>query len=306
MKRFLYKILLILGISLFLGFVLESVIYINKSKSFTNGGSAINWTGGGAHSKVAFWGDSRVWAGINEFDSLSCVNLASAGVGYNVLMRKLENYLSNNNSFDILMVDYEILYKPNTNEWYHKSHFLKHLFFDHENLKSQFEEIKGSSIGDYYIPIIRYQGEFEQLTKDVIAYTHGSTNPKGFSIGSRPVFGDSTKRITYPYQKKMNLDDRELRSARIMHLNELARRFNFVWVPFYLPYSPNVTDIERPRYLQTDSSVYKIISPEGVAWSFSDFYDYRHLNEKGATMASQSLESQLLEMLNHPELFLPE
>ena len=295
MGRFLYKIFSILGISLIIGLVLEAIIYFNKSKSFTNGGSAINWTVSEQKFEVGFLGDSRVWAGINPLDSVSSVNLASPGVGYNVLLNKLERYLKYN-TIELLAVDFEIFMKPNSREWYQKSHFLKFLFLDHEHLRSYFKSIEGSHDFEYYLPIVRYQGELEQLIKDLVGYSKGSTDALGFAVGARPSFSDTLKTHVYPYKKRFEQNDTALRNSRIRHLDSLASTHGFSWFPFYLPYSPNVIQIDRPFQIQLDSKTIEVLTPQGIEWTFKDFYDYRHLNENGADKVTKSLESQILNL----------
>ena len=89
MGAFLLRVLKIVGLSVLIALQFELLIYVNRTKSATNGGSSINWTVKNSVNHIAFWGDSRVWAGVNPLDSLSSINLAMAGVGYNILESKL-------------------------------------------------------------------------------------------------------------------------------------------------------------------------------------------------------------------------
>ena len=162
-------------------------------------------------------------------------------------------------------------------------------------MQLRFKGIEGYSNTDYYVPIIRYQGEFEQFIKDITAYSNGSTDIKGFAIGDRPPFIDSLRTHTYPYLNRIKQCDSVLLQSRMTRLNELATKYDFHWVLFYLPYSPNVHEVIRPDSLRFNKRQLSIYSFDHLKWSFNDFYDYRHLNEKGASKLSDSLEHKLLQ-----------
>ena len=216
MKKFIKKIVCLFLSILLILYSFELIILAKRSNSITNGGHAIVEFNTERHEfDYLFVGDSRVWHAIENFGNQNNLNLGSPGVGHNIINRKLEKILSLN-KIETVIIDYEILFKPNSYVWYKKEHYLKYMFGEKEDFK-KFSDLNGFDYLDFYIPIYRYRNFFKQFSKDLIGYSNGSTDKYGFR-NSRVKCSDDDS-----FESRYGFDFSNYNSAIITTL-ELTRR----------------------------------------------------------------------------------
>ena len=256
----------------FILILFEIIIKFNLSKSITNGGhSVVEFTIENQEFDYLFLGDSRVWHGIDDFKNYSNLNMGSPGVGHNIINRKLEKILLLN-KVKTVVVDYQILFKPNSYDWFKKEHYLKHMFLQKESF-SKFSNLNGYDFFDFYIPIFRYRNFFKQFVKDIIGYSNGSTNKYGFRINETKCSNEYSFESRYGYDfSKYN--DEIMKTLEKYNIQDIY----FIDLP-YLNFRPSGLISFQNR------SIFK--SP--FDFDYCDFEDARHLNLNGKIKFSNSL-----------------
>lgn len=274
MKKFIKKnVCLFLSILLILYF-LEFIIFVQLSNSFTNGGhSIVEFNTEKLKFDYLFVGDSRVWHGIENFGNKKNLNLGSPGVGQNIINRKLEKILSLN-KIKTVIIDYQILFKPNSYDWYEKEHYLKYMFWSEESF-SKFSNLNGFNSFDFYIPIYRYRNFFKQFIKDLIGYSNGRTDKFGFRKNKTICSDDDSIESRYKYDFSIsNYNDTIITTLEKYNIHNIY----FIDLP-YLNFKPSGLSNLEGKPIFRSSSYFELC----------DFFDSQHLNYNGKIKFSKDL-----------------
>ena len=261
MKKFIKKNIFLSILILLILYGLEFIILVKRSNSITNGGHAIvEFNTEKKEFDYLFVGDSRVWHAIENFGNQKNLNLGSPGVGQNIINRKLEKILSLNNIENVI-VEYEILFKPNSYDWYKKEHYLKYMFGEKEEFKN-FSDLKGFDYLDFYIPIYRYRNFLKQFIKDLIGYSKGNTDKYGFRNSSVKCSDEGSFESLYRY----NFSNYNSAIIRTLQKYEIKNVY-FIDLPYLNFTPPYLSNLDGKSIFRSSNN-----------FELCDFFDYRHLN----------------------------
>lgn len=272
MKIFLKKTAYFLILFLIILYLLELIILVNRPNSITNGAhSIVEFNIEGLEFDYLFVGDSRVFRGIENLGNKNNLNLGSAGVGHNIINRKLEKILSLN-KIETVIIDYEILFKPNSSDWYLKAHYLKHMFGNKNDFR-EFSDLNGFDYLDFHIPMYRYRNYKEQFFKDLIGYSNGGSDIYGFS---KKIFkcsddGSFESRYRYNFSKYNPIILNTLEKYDIKNIY-------FIDLP-YLNFKPSgLSNFDGKTIFRSSSNFERC-----------DFKDFNHFNYYGRKKFSRDL-----------------
>lgn len=272
MKIFLKKTAYFLILFLIILYVLELIIIVNRPNSITNGKhSIVEFNTEELEFDYLFVGDSRVFRGIENFGNKNNLNLGTAGAGHNIINRKLEKILSLN-KIETVIIDYEILFKPNSFDWYLKADYLKYMFAKKEDFR-KFSNLNGFDYLDFYIPIYRYRNYKEQFVKDFIGCYFGEADKYGFSIKNTKCSDDGSWEFHYSYNFS-NYNPTILNTLEKYDIKNI----HFIELP-YLNFKPSgLSNFDGKSIFRSSSDFERC-----------DFKDLNHFNYYGRKKFSRDL-----------------
>lgn len=272
MKIFLKKTAFFLILFTIILYIMELMIIANLSNSFTNGRSSIvEFNIEGLEFDYLFVGDSRVFRGIENLGNKNNLNLGSPGVGHNIINRKLEKILSLN-KIETVIIDYEILFKPNSSDWYLKAHYLKYMFGKKEDF-GKFSDLNGFDYLDFHIPIYRYRNYKEQFVKDLIGYSKGESDKYGFSKKITKCSDDGSFESRYRY----NFSNYNPTILNTLEKHDIKNIY-LIYLP-YLNFKPlGLSNFNGKSIFRSSSNFERC-----------DFKDFNHFNYYGRNKFSHDL-----------------
>lgn len=192
MRRFLIKILYLLGMILFIAVIADSIITQGLQKSQDR--KYIVWNDIYSHNinaDVVALGSSRCWTTYNTYilDSLLQCNSYNLGMdGHRLTMQiaRYHAYRRNNVAPKLLLlnVDFISTFHNNMVSGYEREQFFPYIKYD-DNLYTEVCRLAHLTWADLYLPLYRYVGYREDIERGIVTYVKGScendyTLHKGF------------------------------------------------------------------------------------------------------------------------------
>ena len=313
MKKFIIKSSLFVVVFFVVSFLLQEMIFWGINLISVGEFGVLNKIEHGEiNAEILISGSSRTLKGINpvvieEETGLSCYNISSDGVSLEIQVPKLKMYLNKNKPPKILVQNVSILGGWISNSIYEPYKYLPYLSDD--DLLEGLEKIDSDFWIHKYIPVsnlIYFNFDFYvTLLSELKNSILGENNLiKGF-------YPDNSKWATSLEQLKIRRPNGitvSISNKYNIYLNELikvCKFYNIKLVLVSLPYHHAIYKIENKkmdvksyyeRKCYGNNIYFADYSDSEIAKSTMYFYNFTHLNKKGADNFSKLLAAKLIEL----------
>ena len=313
MKKFIIKSSLFVVVFFVVSFLLQEMIFWGINLISVGEFGVLNKIEHGEiNAEILISGSSRTLKGINpvvieEETGLSCYNISSDGVSLEIQVPKLKMYLNKNKPPKILVQNVSILGGWISNSIYEPYKYLPYLSDD--DLLEGLEKIDSDFWIHKYIPVsnlIYFNFDFYvTLLSELKNSILGENNLiKGF-------YPDNSKWATSLEQLKIRRPNSitvSISNKYNIYLNELikvCKFYNIKLVLVSLPYHHEIYKIENKkmdvksyyeRKCYGNNIYFADYSDSEIAKSTMYFYNFTHLNKKGADNFSKLLAAKLIEL----------
>lgn len=306
MKRFLKKI----GILLLIFYPLLWIVQVttdyglrnNYSTTFNEWSSIIN---GKINSKVIIVGSSRA---LKHFDprilesklNRTVYNLGTDGATYGFQRMKLNSYLNNNKSPEIIIQNVDVLSLSSDKKIISKEKYLPY-YYSKENIKI-LSEFNKDIYPELLFPLYKYRGyknEFIMgLQSYFISFKDNSEGYKGY-LGSKDKWDNGFENFKNenPNIFKQNFDDGFNDFLKILEeIKGTKSKLFLIWSPEYYKLQKfegsllkKIKDKYNSLALLNDNVYFLDFTNDSLNFDTAFFYNFYHLNEKGATVFSKKI-----------------
>ena len=263
------------------------------------------------NSDLLVIGSSRAWSGYSTYILDSVLNLNSYNIGIDghtldFQILRYNKYLQFNKKPKIILlnIDFFSTFGEVSDYRYEREQFFPYQYLDY-SLISQVSEVKNISFLERTIPLIRYFGYKSEIEKGISSFF----GKKGFSDEGlyKGYRGNDYK---WQYEKdtlksiNANLSNSDALENFIIETKKNDIKLIFVKAPFYFPVYNIVTNLDESNNLfESIAFKHDIIILDYynsiISKDKNYFYNYTHLNKKGAEEFSKLLANDLYLILNN-------
>jgi hypothetical protein len=322
MKRLLRKLFWFLLFLIPLLIILDLAFSSILKKSHAYSGEIEVWNdiyNGNIDATIAVYGSSRAWGQINPAileDSLS-KSVYNFGIdGHNFWLQYLRHkeYIKNNTSPKTIIISVDVFSLQKREDLYQMEQFLPFMLWNQE-IKKFTSVYKGFSPYDYYVPLIRYSGQysaFKNIAKGIFKTDTTRFRYHGFRAKDKMWNNDLENAIAKGIKYTIKIDSANYQLFKRFILE--CRKNNIELIMVYTP-----EYIEGQKFVsnrQTVINIYETLAAESgyKFYNFSNdplcydkkyFYNASHLNSSGVDIFTAKLASLLKQNQQNPEIRIP-
>ncbi len=311
MKHFLFKIFYFLLPVAILSLPLDYCIshFLKQSNQYPGEFEVMNDIyDSNASCDVAIYGSSRAWVIMNPKTIGDTLNLTAYNFGidgHNFWLQYLRHleYQKFNKKPKCIVLSVDIYSLQKRTDLYYPNQFLPYMLWN-KNIRDFTSSYKGFIQADYYVPLIRYFGQYDALNTTMSIMTQHNTHHKsrqfGFAGIEKEWNSDFEKAKANKESYKINFDANSIALLENFVNECKASNINLIFV-----YAPEY--IEGQKYVSNRSqlmNIYRNIahkhnvtfydySSDTLCLDQRYFYNTNHLNKRGAEIFSTKLAHDL-------------
>ena len=304
MKKLLLKFAIFISPILLLAYPLD--LFLSK-KLRTSGKEEYSvWSDiydGKIDAEIAIYGSSRAWVHISPQILEDILNKKAYNFGINghhfwLQYFRQKEFLKYNEKPKIIIYSLDNHTLRKAKELYNKEQFLPYMLWDHD-IRRYTSVYKGFTWTDYYIPFIRYIGNFEETW---LSSTLLSERIKGYK-GQESEWDEKAERIRLNvgwYESTMDPELYQLFDDFLQDCKSQDIQVVFVFTPMHGPNFVTNKDEIMAAYKQLAEKhglVFFDYSEDPAFREQQYFYNYLHLNKKGAELLTGKLARELKKIL---------
>jgi len=262
---------------------------------------------GKINADILIYGSSRAWV---QFDSKKIQDATekrtyNLGIdGHNFLLQHLRHkmYLKLNQKPKtiIISVDYSTLTKRP--DLYNYSQFLPYMLWN-KDIKEYISKYEGFDRADYYVPLLRYTGEFRLLSKSLISSLKKKNVKRvnGF-LAQELVWNDdfdNAKKNNKKVDSEIDTDTLSLFDNFLSECKNDNINVILVFAPIFhegLAYIKNYNKLDKvfDNLAKKYGSLYLNYTKNPICLDKNNFYNATHLNKRGTEVFNELLISDFL------------
>lgn len=256
------------------------------------------------NANIAIYGSSRAWVQLDPAifeDSLGLHTYNFGMDGQNIRLQYLRHseYFKNNSAPETIILSLDVFTLAKRKDLFQLDQFLPYMLWN-PTIYEYTKSYQGFNKSDYFVPLIRYFGRTDALTKAFSANSDEKFRYNGFRGRDSEWNNDLENAQNYNKDFSISIDSPSVKLFEQLISDLINQKINliFVYTPEYIEGQAFVKNREEIMSLfHSFSSKYSIpffdYSTDIISQQKEFFYNASHLNKTGAELFTQKFVSDL-------------